>query len=842
MKLPWKNLETFHKEKNMPMKNIIIILFLFLESWSVIGLAQTINNKVEVSGLVIDCNTKEPIPYASVTAILQPGGTIIQRTVPNRNGAFQFDLKIYSQYTILVSCIGMKTVRKNIDVKASSINLPTITLKENTQQLDEVTILGRKKRISLTENGFAYDFKSDKTLISESLLYALKKVPLVSVDGDGNLSVKGGTDYTIYLNGKPYTLANSNTKEVLQSIPASSIDKVEVITNPDARYDISKGSTILNIITRKNQPDNYRIILNAEGNTHPSENGSINFLLTKGKLSTSLGYSINNRKFNHIPSSSHTEIFLDGGNKATTTQDWEADGRITSHLIKGLLEYNIDTLNSIYADANFLLQYTKTNTTYNNNYNTHSTPYYFSKVYDNIKQHDGSQETNISYRNIYPNKKGERFLLTYRYTFNPDNKENNVIEHRYTDIDHKDEWKELIHKANSKGGLSEHTIQADYSIPINNHTISIGLKDIYRRSKSDPVYYQWKAETEEWTPVNIYADNEINAFKQKQNIVSAYLSYQLNISCLSFKAGVRTESAYNKIEYRNKTQNSYSYHTFDWMPRISCSYNLSRYSNLSLSYVPNVKRASIWQMNPYRQQLDEFTVEYGNPDIRSEKIKQINLSYYYFSNFIDLAIWTDYSNIKNAIVRYPFQKRGNDKTIEYTYDNLGNYNKITGFFYISYRPSESLSFNMNGSVGRTYMKSDLLDFKQHDTHYSLSASGDWWLKKKLLIGAQWAIFQQEPEMQIAYNKFQKYSFYIQKRMFENKLNVRLNINNPFRDGKYREAIQTVQNGTFSRQTKFSIVAFNAMLNLSYSFGSGKTTAKRKKRIENDDLLQKTGVR
>ena len=194
------------------------------------------------------------------------------------------------------------------------------------------------------------------------------------------------TTRLFYLNGKPYTLANSNPKEVLQSIPASSIEKVEVITNPDLRYGMSEGGSILNIITLKNQPNNYRIILNAGGNTHPAENAGVNILFTKDKLSASFGYSFNNTQLDHVPSSSYTETFLNETDKTVTTQEWETDGNITNHLIKGLLEYNIDTLNSVYADANFMLQRINMNTIYNNNYQTPSNPYYHSNVFDKINQ------------------------------------------------------------------------------------------------------------------------------------------------------------------------------------------------------------------------------------------------------------------------------------------------------------------------------------------------------------------------------------------------------------------------------------------------------------------------
>ena len=104
--------------------------------------------------------------------------------------------------------------------------------------------------------------------------------------------------------------------------------------------------------------------------------------------------------------------FLNETDKTVTTQEWETDGNITNHLIKGLLEYNIDTLNSVYADANFMLQRINMNTIYNNNYQTPSNPYYHSNVFDKINQHDGAREINLSYRNLYPHKKRERFLCS----------------------------------------------------------------------------------------------------------------------------------------------------------------------------------------------------------------------------------------------------------------------------------------------------------------------------------------------------------------------------------------------------------------------------------------------
>lgn len=160
-------------------KVFITFLLGVIYSWPAISIAQEVDNtKVEVIGSVIDSLYNEPIPYASVSVLLQSNQACVARTVPQRNGTFSLRLNKNSQYTIVVSCIGMKTVTKNIKTEISPINLRNIMLEEDSQQLGEVEVIAKKQRISLTDNGFSYSFKNDKTLLAENLLYAMKKCRL----------------------------------------------------------------------------------------------------------------------------------------------------------------------------------------------------------------------------------------------------------------------------------------------------------------------------------------------------------------------------------------------------------------------------------------------------------------------------------------------------------------------------------------------------------------------------------------------------------------------------------------------------------------------------------------
>ena len=152
-------------------------------------------------------------------------------------------------------------------------------------------MVARRKLIKLSPKGLTYDMKNDVLAQTDNLLFALRKVPLVTVDGEGNIRVKGSSNFSVYINGSPSRVASMNPTEVLRGIPASSVKGIEVITQVDARYDASAGDAIINIITESKSLDGYSGLVSLKGSTIPNINGTSSLTLTKGKLSVALNYN-----------------------------------------------------------------------------------------------------------------------------------------------------------------------------------------------------------------------------------------------------------------------------------------------------------------------------------------------------------------------------------------------------------------------------------------------------------------------------------------------------------------------------------------------------------------------
>jgi len=812
------------------MKKHFYIFLCFIFTTAYVSADNKETKVVEIFGTILDSITSKPIQSASIKIFLDNIKAKPLFLVSDSKGAFKTRLISDKEYLVEISYIGMRPLKFKIKVKRDNLNLGELYLREESLNLSEITIKAEKKIVSLNSNGFSYNLKNDPSIKSDNLLEAFRKVPLVYVDGNGKITVKGGADYVFYLNGKPYTLANAHPKEILQSIPAASIERIEVITNLEARHDASLGSVILNIVTTKKKTNGYRIALNTEAATFPSMSQGVTSLITKGKLSTSIGYNFNKIFYNDIPSYSNTE-YSSGESKAIHSANWTATARHTNHVLRGFLEYIIDSLNSVYADANYLFVQKNMETVTNQKY-ANSTSNYLLSTDNHVFLSDGASEFNSSYQNLYKNKK-ERFLLAYRYSYNPDNRKYDV-----TGIYNNNETSSdstYHRRGNSKGGLSEHTVQADYTIPIGHHSFSVGTKYINRLNDSQPQYYTWNTQKKGWDENN---NNE--KFIQKQQVFSNYFSYKLNLRKFTSSLGVRAENTYEKVKFENSTKSELTHKNFNLLPRFSASWNLSENSQLSASYAVSVRRPAIWQTNSYKEQLDEFSMIKGNPNLRDETINNFDLSYFYYTNNFVLSIWSDYSDKHNAIMRYPITEEDNDKTICYTYDNLGNYKKLSGSIYTDYHPIPQLGLNINGSLAHICMKSDILDLKSSATSYSLACNVDYEPGKNYYLGANWAIFQQDPEMQISYKHFQQYSFYIKKGFLKKRLNAGLTLNNIF--SKYSYTDKTTNNINFLQKEHFNIIARNIILSINYAFGGGKSSAKRKSIVINNDLLNSTGVK
>ncbi|WP_455587322.1 TonB-dependent receptor domain-containing protein [Bacteroides sp.] len=804
--------------------------------------AQLTDNLKDLSGQLADSTSLVPIPYATIQ-VFQKGQDNGTGCTSGADGKFTMKVQGNTDYQLVISCIGYITVHQNVSVHRDNVQLGDIRLRESDQELSEVVITGRKKLIKLSPAGLTYSMKDDPLSQSENLLFALRNVPLVDVDGEGNIKVKGSSNYAIYLNGKSYRIATMNPKEILQSIPASTISRVEVITQPDARYDVDAGVTIINIITEKKQLDGYRVTLTGAGETYPKANGGASLIMVKGKVNLSLGYNYDYTKQVDQPTFLNRENYQNGDLLSKLNENGTVTGDNQDHTARAMLDIDIDSINSFYADAHLL--FSNINSARDNlqTYSIGETVAQYSRITDKNKMSSGASEANFIYRNLYKKDKSERFTLGYRYSYNPDKRSNEANEYKEETTDGATSDYDLQRLRNtSNGGLHEHTVQFDYVIPIHTqHTIRVGAKDVLRKANAVPEYNIWDNDTQNWKEGTLYGNENIGKMNQTQNIAGVYFSYSFRKGNFGANLGGRAESSNSRIKFADSPQYNFSSNLFDFIPRCSFSYNPSRQSQLSLDYSLGVRRPSIWELNPFREQLDEYTLTYGNPNLESEKQHNVTASYMYYTNKLFINFGVEYNRTNNSIVEYPFQSESDSKLLNYTYGNMGRYQQFGGSFYVNYRPVNEVSLTANGGISDNQIRSEVLDLKQHGISYNAGVSCDANFSKGWLLGGRWSVFQRAPKVRSSYRGFQMYSLYVYKRFLDNNLSIGFVANQPF--NKYIESRVTMTGPDFWQRRGNDITGRSFAVRLSYSFGSGKrANIKRDQTIRNEDLLQGTGVR
>lgn len=394
------------------------------------GFAQQAENLIDISGQLVDSTSMTPIPYATIQVFKgsQNNGT---GCISGLDGKFTLKVEEETDYQLVISCMGYAIMHKHIPVLRENIQLGEIRLRENDQKLSEVVITGRKKLIKLSPVGLSYNMKDDPLSRSENLLFALRNVPMVDVDGEGNIRVKGSQNYSIYLNGKPYRMATMNPKEILQSIPANTISKIEVITQPDASYDVAAGASIINIITEKKQLDGYRVTLTGGGETYPKGNGGGSLTMVKGKMNLSLGYNYDYTGQEDQPLFYDRENYRDGSIHSKLSNSGVATGDFQNHTARAMLDISIDSVNSFYSDGHLLFSDVNSARDTRQIFSSQAVNTQYSRLTDKVKMSSGASEANFIYRNLYKKSKSERFTLGYRYSYNPDKRSNETFEHKY---------------------------------------------------------------------------------------------------------------------------------------------------------------------------------------------------------------------------------------------------------------------------------------------------------------------------------------------------------------------------------------------------------------------------
>ena len=816
------------------MKNCLFILLCFmLSAFSAVAQTGAKGNFV-IKGQVVDSLTNETVPYATLSIALQnnPQKSLLLLAC-DIDGNFEASLKSAGKYILSMQSIGKKPAQKKFTLSAgkTTLNLGKLYMIDDNQRLDEVTVVAQKPLVKVEIDKLTYSLQDDPESQTNNTLDMLRKVPMITVDGNDEIQLQGSTNFKIYVNGKPSNMLSNNPSDVLKSMPASSVKDIEVITDPGAKYDAEGVGGIINIITTKNLFQGYTGTVRASASTLGRFGGGAYVSAKYGKFGITANYNYN---YNNSPWNESYSIREDYGTDSRAGSVLNQSGRSKNQgpFQFGYLEgsYEIDSLNLITVGANLFRGDNTSKTeyavemlgrngsellpSYSYNRNSRSTSVF------------GSTDINVDYQHS-THKKGELLTLSYRFSQSPNNSESytellDVVD--YPLMSDYPQW--TINDA----ATNEHTFQFDYTTPTwKNHTLEAGVKYIYRGSDIETDRRYYRDSIQDWE--SVYDAN--SDFRHNQHIYSAYLGYAMKFGKLGTKFGVRGEGTSLNVKYAYDPSMNFKTNYFDVVPNLTLSYQITQAQQVRVGYNMRIRRPGIRYLNPYINDTDPLNISYGNPNLDSEKSHNIRLNYSIFTQKFNMNFSGNYRFVNNSIEQYTWV---NDQGIsETTYGNIGRTRSVGAFLYASYSPIAMLRIFTNAGMNYEKLQSTEGNLANDGFSGRVFAGAQLTLPKDFRIDLNGGYFSPRINLQGKSSSMYFTGISLNKSFFDKKLTVSLSCNNPF--WKTIKMESNTADDTFNMKTVSYNHARDFRLSVSYRFGSLKDVIKKVKRgISNDDSM------
>lgn len=725
--------------------------------------------------------------------------------------------------------------------KADSLRADSIY---KSLELQGVEVVKQKSLVKSDIDKITYDIENDPDSKSNSVIEMLRKVPMVTVDGEDNIQVNGSSSFKVYVNNKPNQMMSNNPKEVLKSMPASSIKKIEVITNPGPKYDAEGVGGILNIITYSQGIEGYTATFN--GNVSNRGAGASTYATVKsGKLTMSgrLNYSYNNSLRSYSGNKRKTI-----GNVSESSSDLDTEGTSKSHgnFSYGSFEasYEIDTLRLLTASFDYWGGVNKSNSdrsTIATSPLTQNQLYRYNTT-GNSKNSYSSINGGIDYQRSF--SVPERLLtLSYRIETEPDKTDSYTD---YLEFQAADGWENFLQRLKNQHNdgnqhTTEHTFQLDYTTPFSKiHTLETGLKYILRNNSSEDDRYERAAyESSDY----VYDTDHSSHYKHRNDIFSAYLGYGLKLEKLSGRLGLRFEHTLQDVEYKLGRGDDFRKHFNDFVPSASLGYKLTQTSNLRLGYDMRIYRPGIWYLNPYLDDSTPTNISQGNSYLDSEKSHSLNLSFSNFTPKFNINLALRYGFTRNSIeqvtklmpdTQIPGLKNPTGKDVLYsTYENIGHSEGINLNAYVNWNATKNTRIYANSRLSYTDMDDGAA---LHNYGWSLFAYGgaQQTLPKDWRLSLNFYASTPRVSLQGKGSNYGSYGVSIQKSWLKKRLNLTLSASDFLK--KYITYNSTMEDNFFRADSWSKYVQQRFSLSISYRIGELKASVKKAERsISNDDV-------
>lgn len=819
------------------MRNFLIGAIALLAFNVGFGQAPTTGNG-KISGVVKDSTNAQAVEFANVALIDPATNKPVNGAVADDKGKFTINKVAAGRYIIEVSFIGYGTKRipVNITDKKKDIELGNISIASDDKVLKEVVIEGQKNLVEEKVDRTIYNAENDQTSKGGDATDVLRKVPMLSVDLDGNVSMRGSQNIRVLINNKPSTIAANSVADALKQIPADQIKTVEVITSPSAKYDAEGSGGIINIITKKNNLQGLSLNVDASAGLRGSNLGLSGSYRT-GKMGFSLGgFGRSNYNqpgsFNNDQSTFAFDQVSQSRGALLSTTNQKADTRLVNAFGQYTFgwDYDIDKKNSLAASVKYGL---RNNLNWQDNLSTTSSKAELNRLANvNTVDNSGTTDASLTYTRTF-DKPQREFSVLALYSFN--NRTNDFVNQR---IDGVLPPIPTYNKNNNRSTNEEITLQADYQTPVGKNSIlEFGGKQIRRRVKSD--FESFTAYSD-----GVYFKNPnqqlSNALFYNQDVTGGYTSFTTQLAkTISVKAGARYE--HTNIEAFDRDNKKYEIPDYGTLvPSMNISKRFKNGSAIKLGYNRRIQRPSIQFLNPNLQAGNPLNVTFGNPRLDPEFTNNYEFSYNTFIKGTSLNISTFMRNTSGAIQAVR-DFRGD--TIRTTYRNIGKEDAYGASIFANVNAGK---LSLNGGIDTYYA---VLNNNVPDPIYNAKNSG--WVYNARLFGSynltkgwgfQFFTFYRGRQVQLqgVQGGFYVYSLALRNEFANKKGSVGFGAENFFYP---RITIENTQNSPILSQNITNVIT-NLNFKVTFSYRIGKMSfdapRSRKKSINNDDLKDEGG--
>ncbi len=658
-----------------------LILITILISFSYINAQRTLTNSI--TGKVLDKSAKVPLEYSNIILFRVSDSTQVNGTITNKEGVFNISPIRPDNYYLKISFIGYEfTTINDINITPkTNLDLGEILLSPEIFDTDDIVVSGERAAVSYEIDKKVINVSEQLTSLSGTAVDVLENVPSVTVDIEGNVSLRGSSNFTVLVDGKPSILEGS---EALQNIPASLIENIEIITNPSAKYNPEGTAGIINVLTKESDLTGMSGIVNLNGGNGERYGGDGIFDLKNSLINFNLGVDYNNRRMEMESETNNWILFNQQKNFNSSLGSSNRGGK--SYGIKSAVTFNFSkndalTLNGRYGYREGL---SNSNLAYSKWTDVSSFIDKFSTMNDRSRSggyfggglnyfHNFSDKDHVvSLDFIYQHRNSDEYTLFKQFDIT-----NVIVEGQ---------------EQTEAGPSNSFDLKLDYTYPITaDSKFEAGYKGEFNSADDVSQYFIYDTNTTEFELQELFSKN----IEYNNNIHALYSMYSNQIDNLGIQFGVRAESTDRVIELQ-RTAESFSINQWDYFPSLHFSFKLDQSNQFMTSYTRRIDRPRGWELEPFVTWMDPYNVRKGNPALEPEYIDSYELGY---QRLFNKSIFSAelYYRVNNNKVERVESVYGENITL-HSVDNVGKDYTFGSELMLNFDPVTFWNVNLMGNL------------------------------------------------------------------------------------------------------------------------------------------------